>query len=156
MSGGKLSPAVYFDNIPINNDLSQLANLIVNDVEELYISNNGSILGSAGAGGVINIFSKRGSVNLVKNLHRTFDVTTGFTDSLDYKSPFYHSMYSEFFSMYGVLNWIPSIEANKNGIITIKVPNYYKDKVQLIVNGMDENGVLYSIEKTINLESNTK
>ncbi|WP_299251126.1 hypothetical protein [uncultured Lacinutrix sp.] len=156
ISSGSLTPAVYFDNMPINNDLSQLANLVVNEVEELYISHNGSILGSAGAGGVINIFSKRGSVNLVKDLHRTFEVTNGFTDSLDYKSPFYASMYSELFSMYGVLNWTPSIKANKNGIIIIKVPNYYKDKAQLIVNGMDENGVLYSLEKTINLDSATK
>lgn len=147
-----LTPAVFVNNISINNDLSQLATMVVNDVEDIYISNHGSIYGSMGVGGAINIYLKKGKSLKAKNKHRTFNTTFGFEDSLDYKSPRYSSTASDFFSKYGVLNWISSTMADENGIITIKFPNYLKEKVRISVNGMDENGTLYSLDKMLSLD----
>lgn len=149
---GAFAPAVFIDNIDLGGNFNVLTDLMVSDVEEMYITKISSIYGSRGAGGVINIYTKKGASKKRMAMYKTYGVNFGFELQETYKSPNYISTSSPFFSKLGVINWFPNAETDVNGTLTFKVPNYYNEKMKVYINGMDQNGLLYSAIKTISLQ----
>ncbi len=150
-STSRISPLVFLDHAPINSNLQQITNMRLFQVEEIFISKTGSGLGAGAAGGAISIFTKLDSGSLRQSFYKTFEIAFGFDAQKAFEAPFYTSTDSENYNFYGVIDWKPTLKADKDGLISIKIPNNKKE-VRLSINGMDEDGNLYHLTKTVTLE----
>ncbi|RSK39946.1 RNA polymerase beta'' subunit family protein [Mangrovimonas spongiae] len=146
---GALSPIVFLDNVNITNSLEMISNLIVADVEEMFVSKISNI--NASPGGVIHIFTKRGFSRKKKSTYNNSTIDFGFSTPKKYYSPMYNTYKRDSFKSYGVLNWIPNVEKNTADKLEIKVPNYFYDSINLYIEGMGEDGSLFSQIETINV-----
>lgn len=147
--GAYSSPIVYVDNVQLDPaNFNFLYNLTIGDIEELYISKIPSMVG--GLGGSINIFTKKGNGG-----RKTIDTFAssklkfGFSLPEKYSPPFYNTSMEETFSNYGVLGWFPEIIPNEDGLLSIKVPNYEHENINLYIQGMGTDGSLISKVETI-------
>jgi len=147
---GALSPLVFLDNVNISDDLMLISNLYVADVEEMFVSTTSNI--NASPAGVIHIFSKTGGMNFTKTKYNNSNIDFGFSVSKKYYTPLYNKFENEDFKNYGVLNWIPNLSSEKTNELKFKIPNYYYDSVNLYIEGMSEDGSLFSKVETITIE----
>ena len=147
---GSLSPLVFLDNVNISDDLMLISNLYVADVEEMFVSTTSNI--NASPAGVIHIFSKMGGMNLVKKKYSNSNIDFGFSVSKKYYTPLYNKLENEDFKNYGVLNWIPNLSSEKTNELNFKIPNYYYDSVNIYIEGMSEDGSLFSKVETVTIE----
>lgn len=162
------SPKLFIDNVEYNvsqqinrgipssgpsisgsNDSKPLASLTLDDVEEMFISHHGNLVASPG--GVIYIFTKQKINHKRTNSFDKSIIKFGYSQQKEYYSPLYGSKQNETFTKYGVIDWIPNIKSNNNGEFSFKLPNSYKN-VKFYIEGMGEDGSLFSTIKTIDLE----
>ncbi|WP_223034851.1 hypothetical protein [Hanstruepera marina] len=76
----------------------------------------------------------------------------GFSRPETYYTPFYNKSQRDTFAAYGVLHWIPNVTSNSNGIFSFKIPNYFYGSINLHINGMGNDGSLFSKVETIDLK----
>lgn len=138
---GKKKPAIYLNNIELF-DNSLLTTLYIDDVEEMFVSNQPSIYG-AQSGGIISIFTKNSYKRKFKKTLSSKTIEFGFSTSKEYYSPLFNSYQTDAFQNYGAIKWFPDLKSNSIGIIEFKIPNYSLD-LNLFIEGMSENGSLYS------------
>ena len=158
-TGRAASPNIYIDNQLMNEaQMIILMNLMVKDVEELFISRTpspGTVGVAGGLGGNINIYTKKSFSNKYEEKQSSFSskfIEFGYSLPQKYNSPFYNKSQHQSFAEYGVLNWIPNLTNNDNGDFEFKIPNYSFDDVNLYIEGMSINGEL--ISKIITVPSN--
>lgn len=75
----------------------------------------------------------------------------GFSKPDAYYAPYYNKTKRKLFTEIGVLNWIPNLISNEYGIFSFKIPNYYYDSINLYINGMADDGSLFSKVESIKL-----
>ena len=141
--GGKT--AIFIDNTQVY-DTGLLASLTVDDVEEIFFSHVGYLT----RGSVIRIFLKKTGNTKLNNQYSNSIVKFGYSNPKEYYSPMYKTNNNQAFEKYGVINWIPNIETNALGEFTFKLPNT-SENVNLYIEGMGEDGSLYSLNETIRL-----
>ena len=141
--GGKT--AIFIDNTQVY-DTGLLASLTVDDVQEIFFSHVGYLT----RGSVIRIFLKKTGNTKLNNQYSNSIVKFGYSNPKEYYSPMYKTNNSQAFEKYGVINWIPNIETNALGEFTFKLPNT-SENVNLYIEGMGEDGSLYSLNETIRL-----
>ncbi|GLB48558.1 hypothetical protein [Neptunitalea lumnitzerae] len=143
---------LFLDNVPVD-DFNQysLTNLQVRDLEEIFFNKNAAIFGMGGRGGVIHIFTKRGtdSQKNGQKVFKNYATNYGYTPSKKYYSPLYNKSDIDTFESYGVLNWIPNVQQNEAGEYYVIIPKHYSN-INLYIEGMDENGKLFSEVLTVN------
>lgn len=144
------SPAVFIDDVHQGNDLSFLTDLTVADIEEIYISQNVSIYGSLGVGGVIKIYLKKGVAAKKKLRNKIFTVDFGFEIEKPYVIPFYSSTTSSKFNQFGSIFWVSNASFNSEGELKVTFQNLFNQSFKIYLNGMDSDGNLYYKEITIN------
>ena len=76
----------------------------------------------------------------------------GFSKPDEYYAPYYNKTKRRLFTEIGVLHWIPNLIANKYGIFSFKIPNYFYDSINLYINGMADDGSLFSKVETIKIK----
>lgn len=147
--GANSSPIIYVDNMQLDSaNYNFLYNLTIGEIDELYISKIPSMVG--GLGGSINIFTKKGNGG-----RKTIDTFAssklkfGFSLPEKYSPPFYNTSLEETFSNYGTLGWFPEIIADEKGILSIKVPNYEYENINLYIQGMGSDGSMISKIETV-------
>ena len=137
-------PLIIVDNRRLD-DFAELSNLQVSQVEEMFVSTIGNKYGSEGAGGVINIYTKRGHFgSKSKMVYNSYNISFGFTIPKEYYTPLYNKTLEDVFTKYGVLNWLPNLTENKKGEIKFKIPNYQNGNINLYIEGMCNDGSLIS------------
>lgn len=147
---GSLSPLVFLDNVNITQSLDLISNLMVSDVEEMFVSTSSNIYASAG--GVIHIFTKTGvNSKLYASNYNNSEINFGFSVGKKYYSPLYNKFENEIFNNLGVLNWLPNLKQDENGRLLFKIPNYFYDSINLYIEGMAEDGSLFSKIETISI-----
>ncbi|WP_191858045.1 hypothetical protein [Hanstruepera ponticola] len=158
-TGRAASPNIYIDNQLMNEaQMIILMNLMVKDVDELFISRTpspGTTGVAGGLGGNINIYTKKSFSNKYIEKQSSFSskfIEFGYSLPQKYTSPFYNKSLHQSFADYGVLNWVPNLTNNDNGDFEFKIPNYSFDDVNLYIEGMSVNGDL--ISKIITVPSN--
>ncbi|WP_053970276.1 hypothetical protein [Mangrovimonas sp. ST2L15] len=148
---GRNQPAIYMDNRRLDaSDMTILPNLLVSDIDEIYVSRQADVFG--GLGGSINIFTKK-SITTRKKNKETFNssvLSFGFSIPEKYHSPFYNTSRESNFRDYSVLHWIPDITFNELGEFSIDLPNY-DPGYELYIQGMGSNGMLISQTKEITI-----
>ena len=147
---GSLSPMVMLDNMNISSQLDLISNLRIEDIEEMFVSNTSNIYASAA--GVIHIFTKKGRSRFSASTYSESEIKFGFSDAKEYYTPFYNKFDNDNFNKMAVLNWIPNLTADSQGEIAFKIPNYFYDDVNLYIEGMSEDGSLFSEIITISID----
>lgn len=148
---GSSSPMVFLDNVDISNSLHIISNLVVADVEEMFISSRNSNI-YVSAAGVIHIFTKTGSSSWsYGSKYNSSEMNFGFSVAKKYYSPLYNKFENESFNNLGVLNWLPNLTQNENGTFVFKIPNYFYDSINLYIEGMSNDGYLFSKIETISI-----
>lgn len=139
------SVRVYDDDFLVN-DLTQLLNVPLNQIDEVYIETDG-LAGDSfdSSGGVIRIYRKEGasttfsSPAFVEKL-----VENSFARPKEFYRPKYVSSESTVFENFGVLHWEPQLITNKDGETELKIPNSNLPSVRFFIEGMGEDGTLLS------------
>lgn len=147
---GQLSPIIMLDNVNISGQLDMISNLRVEEVEELFISSTSNIYASAA--GVIHIFTKKGKSRFKSSTYTDSKINFGFSVAKEYYTPFYNKFDKENFNNMAVLNWIPFLTEDSQGEISFKIPNYYYDDINMYIEGMSENGSLFSETLTVSID----
>lgn len=148
---GSRTPAVFLDNAPIY-DFYLLANINLNEVDEIYINKNGYGMGSDGMNGSIRIYRKiqfTESVSSVKVKSKALLIKNGFEKLMPFENPKYIDYQSNSFSQYGTIHWEPTIYTNELGEFEFTTPHFNQKEILLNIQGIDNNGDFYSENITI-------
>jgi len=151
---GTRTPVVFLDNMPLNDDLSILYNLRMTEIDEVYINKRGYGMGNDGMNGSIRIYTKKTTgINTSFNSNiksKSLLIKNGFAKSLEFKNEKYSSLLSDSFEIFGTIHWIPNIYTDEKGNFEFTLPHYYQKKLQLNIQGIDNEGSLYYEEFEIN------
>lgn len=158
-TGRAATPNIYIDDqLMTDAQMIILMNLMVKDVDELFISRTpspGTVGLAGGLGGNINIYTKKSFSSKYLEKQSSFSskiIEFGYSLPEKYHSPFYNKSQQQSFAEYGVLHWIPNLSNDNNGTFEFNIPNYTFDNVLLFIEGMGSDGTL--IHKTITLDLN--
>ncbi|MFK8059374.1 MAG: hypothetical protein AB8B78_04710 [Polaribacter sp.] len=140
-----LRKRIYFDDVDISYDPSQLDGVRVDDLTEIHYSDKEIYLYTKDTYTSKNFFNNRVLKHQLK---------TGYTAYKEYYDPLYDTN-SNYFKNYGAIYWNDGIEiaANKNKII-FKTPTLDQKNIILYLEGITSSGKLISIKKKINVDVN--
>ncbi|HET8808722.1 MAG TPA: hypothetical protein VFM65_00465 [Flavobacteriaceae bacterium] len=148
---GPLPTLIVLDNMPLRSN-DQLIYLQTKDVESITFNKTGGGYGSQAPGGVIRIKTSKDYYSSRNNIETTsvYIAKNGFATNKEFYAPKYTSYTKGYFADYGVIDWFPSMNLNKNGETTFRVYNTLQPKINLYIEGMTAEGAL--ISETITLE----
>ena len=148
---GRTSPAIYVGGIQqINNDFLQ--NLNVRDIDEIYMNPHATSPTSRSTVGIIRIYPKNPTfATNSKSTSVNFEIKNAFSKIDLFKNIDYKSTEDKGFQNFGVINWIPSILAQETGEFKFEIPDMYQKKVNVLIEGISEDGSLISEIRTITL-----
>jgi hypothetical protein len=137
-----VTPSFRIDGNRIQ-DLVELYSISLADVDEIYIDKyNPTVSGSSRS--VIDIFMKQGIVRKggFKIKHNLFMVTKGFANGPKFKNNYFET--SKEFSLFGSLNWTPTILLDDNPNFEVKFSNEGQKEIQVQIEGISEDGQIIS------------
>lgn len=125
----------------------------MNIVDEIYIDysalSSGIRAGNGGAGGIIYIITKKGSIGGYSdgyNPENQIEVTVknGFNPPENYQSPNYTDLDNPVFQKYGTLDWKTSLSTDTDGKSIFVMNNKGLKKVKLFIEGLNNQGKIIS------------
>ncbi len=135
---------IYENDIPVL-DPTQLLNIPLNQIDEVYFETDGMAADINASGGVIRIYRKEGpSLRLSSSRFAEKLVENSFTKSKEFYRPKYISSKNQNFIDYGVVHWEPQLSTNKKGEAILTIPDDKLPAVKLFIEGMGEDGSLLS------------
>lgn len=152
---GTREPAVFLDNAPLT-DFTYLLNLLLIDIDEIYINKHGyGMGGNGGSNGSIRIYTKKTYVtklspNLIKS--KSLIIKGGFQPLLEFENPKYVSYSNESFLKYGTIDWIPNIYTDESGNFEFTIPHFNQEKIKINIQGIDNLGQLYYNNFEVNIK----
>ena len=160
------SPLVYLDGVQLFDfDLDILLGLKTEDVESYYFDRIGTTAGSRGSGGVIYINTRRNTFGDLPTFHSrysnkksvkvfSYTIPQGFETSKTFYNPKYTKYDDTAFENFGVIHWEPNAITDQKGNYSFTMFNYGVENISFFIEGMGEDGELFSIEKQIQMLSN--
>lgn len=154
----ELVPVVTIDGIRLPKigkfpDFSRLVNMTTKEVKSIKINKSGAGLGFGGAGGWIEIETRKNP--------RRYDYPSGFSPAhitnngyhlnKKYYTPKYSSYSSPYFERFGTLGWFSNLQLEE-GKKNIKILNTLQPEVRLFIEGMTQEGYLISEEILLNTQ----
>nr|WP_298924510.1 hypothetical protein [uncultured Allomuricauda sp.] len=142
---------IYENDIPVL-DNTQLLNIPLNQIDEVYFENYGLAADINASGGVIRIYRKEGpSLRLSSSRFAEKLVENSFTKSKEFYRPKYTSSINQSFMDFGIVHWEPKLSTNKKGEAILTIPDDKLPVVKLFIEGMGEDGSLLSHTQEISL-----
>ncbi|WP_340202013.1 hypothetical protein [Ascidiimonas sp. W6] len=152
--GNQQPPIVYFDDTRLAGGFDILWQLRSTEIERIVVEPIGISEGSRGAGGVIRIWSRKGSIfgDVEKQRQKVFiDNSISYLPVKEFYAPKY--LYSSpLFRYFGVIHWEPKVTTDEKGKATIRVLNTGVRELNLYIEGMSKNGELISTMKTVRID----
>ena len=154
------SPIIYIDDIYLPS-FDILADITTDKIESYFIDKSGN--GEAGGGGgVIRIYTKEGAgLSGIFNNNKTNDKISkkmfkyksvkGYEKVRQFYIPKYSTFENKAFENFGVIHWTPNIITNDKGETSFKILNTGVKNINVYIEGMGEDGSLYSTIKKIHL-----
>ncbi|TXG37056.1 TonB-dependent receptor [Seonamhaeicola maritimus] len=138
------SPLVYLDGVLLNN-YEFLTNFDMSRVDYITYDPNGFGEGLRGVAGVIKIFTSNVFSGKNKpNYFRNFEFPLTFSASKKYYVPKYSSYQDDFFIDYGVVDWIPNPQVDKNSKINFTIYNPSKLNLDIYLEGVTSSGTVFT------------
>ncbi|MBP9793612.1 MAG: hypothetical protein KBC56_06400 [Flavobacterium sp.] len=151
MGMNKSEVVVMIDNAPLM-DVNFLNNYRMSDIDEIYINKRGYGAGSAGANGIISIFTKK-TYTGKKHANitaKSYICKDGFTPSLPFKNNLNINFNDESFLNFGNIFWNVKTVTNQNGEFEISLPRINNGSIILVLDGINSTGQV--ISKTIDIQ----
>ena len=133
---------IYENDIEVV-DRTQLLNVPLEQIDEIYMERYGLAGDFDASGGVIRIYRKEdtrfrpSSSSFAEKL-----VENSFTRPKEFYRPKYLSFENENFLNYGVIHWEPKLKTNEMGEAIITIPNNGLKSFRIHIEGMGEDGAL--------------
>ena len=142
---GSNSPAVFLDNSPVY-DFSQLQNMLLVEIDEIYVNKHGYGMGDNGINGSIRIYRKKGyysppRANEIKS--KSILITKGFQPLKTFKNSTYENYSDLAFQKNGTIAWIPNIYTDEEGNFSFSLPHLNQKQINVNIQGIDNFGQLY-------------
>lgn len=150
INGGATRPVVFIDNIQIF-DFSILQNMLLDELDEIYLNPNALVPSVRNNHGIIRMYRKAPKMTVAKTNLMSAQLYDGFTQPSKFKNLNYTSATDEGFLNYGVINWIPAVLTDEKNNFQLEVPNYNQRKVKLIIEGFTYDGEMISETQIIDL-----
>ena len=104
------------------------------------------------SGGTVRIKTKDNVFNKAEVTVSEFKFPLTFTKSKKFYAPKYESYQSSFFKKYGVIDWLPKNQIDKNGQLMLKLPKLPLKSVKLFVEGVTNDGIFIFDERIVKLK----
>lgn len=107
---------------------------------------------------VLYLYTRRGKELTLGNSRASignsveFKTDKGFEPVKEFYSPKYQTYSSVSFENYGIIHWQPEILMDNKGESSFKIPNTGQDKIYFFIEGMTNDGHLYSAAKILDLK----
>lgn len=147
------SPLVYVDEAIVL-DYNMLLNFDMSHVDYVTINKLGFGEGFRGSCGVIRIYTDPNISYRNKTAfppYQEIDIPLTFSEPKKFYAPKYQSYSNQFYNDYGVVDWIPNLKIDGNGIITFKISDNQQTNVSFYIEGTADNGKFLSEVKTLRL-----
>ncbi|WP_318311389.1 hypothetical protein [Flagellimonas crocea] len=133
-------------------NLDVLYNMPLTQVESFYIDRLSRYMGARSAlNETIYIYTRRGKeLNLtpgqdfISRKSFAFRVDKGFEKQKEFYNPQFTSFTDSAFENFGLIHWEPMIWIDAKNNYSFKIPNYGYDKLKVVIEGMGENGNVFS------------
>lgn len=137
-------PSVVFDGV-FSAYAMIYAGVLIEDLDEIYYRKS-----SRTDPGLFIVFSKA-SFKTPKLIERDknskdFLVKNGYHLPQPFTKSIYFDLNGQEFQNYGIISWHPNLQANKKGIVSIKIPIDYKGKMNVRAEGFNEDNSYISHE----------
>ncbi|MEZ4792021.1 MAG: hypothetical protein R2783_00645 [Gelidibacter sp.] len=147
-------PLLIVDDISYGHSYDVIYNMLLDDIDEIYIDPNGNGYGSQGSAGVIRIYKKKGAFakkGLQNNSSQEFTIKNGFSTEKEFYVPEFYMQSKADFLRYGTIDWKSNIITDAKGNATYKIyDNGFKEAI-MILQGFSADGKLLSEIKEIKL-----
>ncbi|WP_422860985.1 hypothetical protein ACOKFD_09470 [Flagellimonas sp. S174] len=144
-------PVAVYDNDILVRDFTQLANIPLYQIDEIYLTKDGLFEGPDFGGGTIRIYRKTGGYSPTTLSFAEKLVENSFTRPKKFYRPQYDYSNENFLSS-GIVHWEPNLVTNKKGEATLTLPDDGVTNVTLFFEGMADDGTLISHSEKISLE----
>lgn len=142
---------IFLDDV-LQLNLDVLYKMPLTKVESFYIDRLSKYMGARSAlKETIYIFTRRGKeLNLtqgqdfIAGKSFEFKVDKGFEKQKEFYNPEFTSFQDSAFENFGLIHWEPLVWIDKNNSYKFKIPNYGYDKLKVVIEGMGENGNVFS------------
>ena len=149
---GTKTPQLFINDVPETN-FNQLIGLNLNTIDEIYISKRGYGGGDGATNGVIRVYNRKG-VSAFKSIEiksKSLLVQNGFQPNKQFKNPKYSNYYDDGFKKFGTISFKQAILIDENGNFKFSVPNYYKEGLKILIEGISSEGQLISETRIIKI-----
>ncbi|AWH85067.1 hypothetical protein HYN59_07970 [Flavobacterium album] len=149
INGAQTGPIVYIDNVQ-QLDLAVLRNILMEEVDEIYMSPHAIVPSVRNFTGIIRIYLKRGGgAYKSKNATPEIMVRNGFERVLPFENVHYSSTNDKGFENFGLIDWEPVIMTDENGAFRIEMPKTAQKTIKVVIEGFSADGKLVSEIKTM-------
>lgn len=162
MKPEQLVPIVTIDGVRLPKigkypDFRRLADMTTKEVKSIKINKSGAGLGFGGAGGWIEIETRKEARKYDSSTPSVNDYIANNGYDLDKKfyTPKYSSYNNSYFEKLGTYGWFPHLRLQK-GQKTIKILNTLQPDVRLFIEGITQGGYLISEEVLVNTKEPIK
>ncbi|OUR96092.1 hypothetical protein A9Q86_16575 [Flavobacteriales bacterium 33_180_T64] len=148
------SPIVYLDGMVLQQDLTILKTLTMDQIEWIEVNKSGVGGGMrSGGAGLIRIKTKPfAKVKLdTKDVYGVYEIPLKFAVAKQFYVPEYKSYETDFFNKFGVIDWIPNLNLNEEGQLEFKIANKQLKEFKVFVEGVASNNTFISEVKSIKL-----
>ena len=150
IQGARSRPMVYMNNM-ILMDFTQLFNIPLEEVDEIYMNANAMVPSINNTFGIIRIYMKSNYTSAKSSSDPGILVKDGFAKADRYNNDQYASTSGSGFENFGIIDWESKIYTNQQGEFSFKIPNTSQKTIKVLFEGFSADGKLISEVKTINL-----
>lgn len=137
-------PVVFIDDVMIPN-YDILDDFNMSRIDEIYLNKHSNDISVFGSNGYIKIYTKRGGQSLSSPKGSpSVTIKNGFQKFIPFQNPKYDNVHSEGFQKLGTVFWNPIVETDENGAFNFAIPNLYQHSVNIIIEGIDADGIMIS------------
>lgn len=131
----------------------ELDMMLMEEVDEIYLSPYAIVPSVNNFQGVINIYTKKlPGKRLKKEDSNKYFIESAFAHNINFKNADYANIQGKGFDNFGIIQWLPVLSSDESGQFIFEIPSYNIPKVKLILEGMTTEGKLFHEEKIIELK----
>ncbi len=131
----------------------ELTSLSMSEIDEIYISPHAIVASMKNNMGAIHIYRKQSFAKYTpKQDPNSFYIKEGFSRNTNFKNADYINSNSEGFDYYGIMEWVPQINTDENGIFNATISSFKKKKAKYVLEGMTNDGKIYHQTQVIELK----
>ncbi len=150
INGARPEPMVYMDSFLVMS-YSQLFNVPMEDVEEIYLNPSILVPSITNKFGIIKIYMKQ-KIGLKKDSPEPgYLIKNGFAANKRFTNDQYAETQGKGFENFGIIDWESKIYTNQNGEFSFKIPYTAQRTIKVLIEGFSADGKLISQIKTINI-----